>query len=169
MTTQFLPICLNIHTTGGNLLNTTRIYRHLLRLTEYKGFFKKIYHKYYLVWTGDWSVPVYSGISQVNVRVSVPVENVDGVCQDTRLLVLLLARQIDPIVSVSRHEDESEDDDHYQKEEGGEVLADLSDGVGETPEVRVGVRALRDDGQVADGSVCQVAGRGTLEAVVLAW
>ena len=97
------------------------------------------------------------------------MENVDGVCQDTRLFVLLLARQIDPIVSVSRHEDESEDDDHYQKEEGGEVLADLSDGVGETPEVRVGVRALRDDGQVADGSVCQVAGRGTLEAVVLAW
>ena len=39
--------------------------------------------------------------------------------------------------------------------------------MGQTPEVRVRVRAVRNDGEVLDGSVGEIAWRGTLEAVVL--
>ena len=53
--------------------------------------------------------------------------------------------------------DEAEDGDDDQEEGGGEVLTDLGDGVGETPEVWVGVRAVRNDGEVLDGSVGQIA------------
>ena len=65
------------------------------------------------------------------------MKDVDGVCEDAGLLVLLLPRQVDPVVSVPRDEDEGEDGDDHEEEDGGEILADLGDGVGETSEVWV--------------------------------
>ena len=102
-------------------------------------------------------------ISEVNIRVCLPTQDVDGVSEDPVLLVLLLPRDVNPVVSVARHQDDSEDDEDHKEDDAGQILADLGDGVGEAPEVRVGVGAVGDNDEVLDRSVSQVGRGGTSE------
>ena len=101
-------------------------------------------------------------ISEINIRVCLSTQDVDGVSEDPVLFVLLLPSEINPVVSVARDQDRQYDKDH-QDDDDGKVLADLGDGVGEAPEVRVGVGAVGDNDEVLDRSAGQEGRGGTSE------
>ena len=120
----------------------------------------KIYHNY----TGRTGLVLrQSWISEVNIGVGLTAEDVDGVGEDLVLFVLLLPREVNPVVSIARHQDDGQDDEDDKEDDDGEVLADLGDGVGEAFEVWVGVGAVGDHEEVLDGSPSQVGGGGTGE------
>ena len=74
------------------------------------------------------------------------------------------------LASITEEDEDSEAEDPTfecfeddKKDDDGEVLADLGDGVGEAFEVWVGVGAVGDHEEVLDGSPSQVGGGGTGE------